>query len=637
MADTGNWFSDIQQPASPSPATSNNWFQDVTPETGTTSQVMSGPISDYFFSNTTPGKIISAFGQGYKDNWGGAHRAEQETEKALGLSPEDSKIHYDLLGNLTKSFNDTITRPGISALFNALSVPTGVISGTQAALIEGATQLREKGQSDAALANQMVPGASQIESLLGGTEAEIGEMGQAVLSGQLPIFPGMQTGEPVKPFTKIEPTLALEQDLLKSRAIGKLGEGEEGYYNTRSPSEEDVSARQDAAQETGELPPTIDPPETDPEKVARQIWPELFQNWDKLKEEQELNRANMVYLKTKRGSETEKKIFTLLAQVEGDETRLNETQVGRLNNLRDIHDQEINKYSPEMFKVQKRIQDLDYRMRDFGPLIADSVDHAKTLIPYYDLPQVKSLLFKSPDEIVNEIRKTKEDLAYLESKKSPPVSQVSISPSSSEPPTGPQKATQPLPEGVVPTVDQTGSGSLLKPLEGTGEVRIRGAARSILGDDENLPEYRSVVNEYMINKANEIIKGDPRKAFRIAMGHETAPSDVAPETVLNELVKKARAEGNTELQRRLGTQSQVLSDLTTFGQRMQAMRGLDAQDPVKIIRNISESNKREAVRRGRDIIKETKQIVDQIKNNWKETPMTHKTWEDFIQSIECTE
>lgn len=178
----------------------------------------------------------------------------------------------------------------------------------------------------------------------------------------------------------------------------------------------------------------------------------------------------------------------------------------------------------------------------------------------------------------------------------------------------------------------------VKTIEGTGEVKTRGLSKSVeagaiqnglaetLGD---LPEYKSIDMKDQAEKVQAFIESDPQGARDVAMGEKNAPKGIIPEAVHTALRLQAAADGDGDLARDLAN-SKLTSQATTFGQRIQALKGANPEDPVAAIREVQDAREKASQKR---IAEETQKAQDSIK---KATSSRGKIdWSSFVDSITC--
>jgi len=192
------------------------------------------------------------------------------------------------------------------------------------------------------------------------------------------------------------------------------------------------------------------------------------------------------------------------------------------------------------------------------------------------------------------------------------------------------KAEKVAPEAVAEPTEKKVRGLA----KGVEEKAIANKLTESLGE---LPEYETINMEEQANKANALLKKDPAKAKRIAMGKEVPPANILPESVFIAVENKAIEEGNVEVLRDLATSSSLTTEATTMGQRIRALAERDPESPVAAIKSVAEEREKTANKRNKtkSIKKVQKETVKKIKSEIKKVSATKQTWSDFIKSLQC--
>lgn len=292
-------------------------------------QSYSGDLADQTFSQGGLGRVMNAFGEGARQAWGSHIDLEGDLKNWVHKTKilNDFAQHHQ---NFAKSFNEALIRPW--------------------------------GKVNSALANTFMMG-------LGGLTHATGELGRVLEDESKHPFPGygavvapiegalgeiLQHVEP-HPMDTSDPTNQavagfIHTDLpgfaLKSRAHGIIGEGESGYFNTKPVTEDNLYARTDAAKESGISVPRPPAPQTDPNYVARLISPDLFKEYDRLRDLQENLRLSLQNERAKR-------------------------DVLRQEGMAEGHP-EMKKNLSGISDLQKNIQATDEKLRDLIPSISEA-------------------------------------------------------------------------------------------------------------------------------------------------------------------------------------------------------------------------------------------------------------------------
>ncbi len=190
--------------------------------------------------------------------------------------------------------------------------------------------------------------------------------------------------------------------------------------------------------------------------------------------------------------------------------------------------------------------------------------------------------------------------------------------------------------------DTLSSIKTLKPV-GTGEVKTSGLAQGVeakavkdkltkgFGD---LPQYNEMNIKEQTDKALELLKNDPEKAYRVAMGQESSPEGLHPESVFIALEDKATREGDVATLRDLAN-STLTSEATAMGQRIRTLAERSPDSPVGAIREVQKVREDVANKKYKDIGQEKQNIKSEIKSEIKKVRATKETWQSFIKSLQC--
>jgi len=175
-------------------------------------------------------------------------------------------------------------------------------------------------------------------------------------------------------------------DATTARAKGIIGEGEQGYFNTKTPTPADLAARAKAADLAGVPKEEIARPPRktiDVNELAREVDPDTFKEWDRLTQLRDKLRDD---LKNNNSIEwnqlqIEKEMSKILDPVKWDETLLPERDVARMNQLRtDLEAAKAVVETPSMKKTREGIAAADEGLRDLIPKVADARDRTQRLL-----------------------------------------------------------------------------------------------------------------------------------------------------------------------------------------------------------------------------------------------------------------
>lgn len=208
-----------------------------------------------------------------------------------------------------------------------------------------------------------------------------------------------------------------------------------------------------------------------------------------------------------------------------------------------------------------------------------------------------------------------------------------------QPPVQIQQAPAVQPTNSIPVgsrVNETTT-SRLTPVEGTGDLKVRGLANSLQNKLQKslgaLPEYNVVGNEGQFKNVAEITATDLPRAKRIALGQEAPPAGTHPEAFYVAMSELAKNDPALALQ--LGKESSLISDSTTMGQRIQLLSNLNPDSPVNVIRDVQKSFDQAAEKRYNNVKQVVKNTVSEIDNHIKKSIPKKEDWSSFIDSIKC--
>ena len=113
---------------------------------------------------------------------------------------------------------------------------------------------------------------------------------------------------------------------------------------------------------------------------------------------------------------------------------------------------------------------------------------------------------------------------------------------------------------------------------------------------ENIPDYNVVPMDKQYDLAAQIIVNDYERAKRIAMGIEAdvqwaKDMGIIPEMIYVAVTNKAVRDGDAQLLEDLATQSGLLAEATTMGQRIRALGELGEHSPIRAITKIQDTRK----------------------------------------------
>jgi hypothetical protein len=159
---------------------------------------------------------------------------------------------------------------------------------------------------------------------------------------------------------------------------------------------------------------------------------------------------------------------------------------------------------------------------------------------------------------------------------------------------------------------------------------------------EGKPEYAVVNVADQARVATELIKTNPQRAIKIAMGQEIPPEGLLPESVFTAVEKSAIRSGDVATLRELATSSSLTSEATGMGQRLRMLAEQDPYSPVGAIQDITKIKQtilEKKIGKSYDKIKseQVAKLKETINSEKKINPtkVTKDTVMAFIKSIEC--
>lgn len=654
-------------------------------------QSFTGKLADDFFSNgivSGTGRVMDAFGQGLKGDWGHSSNIEGELKEWTSKSPafKDFEDKHKLLA---KGFNEAFVRPNVFNLSKVADAAINTVKGLVAAPVAALGQAGEEldtGAKEARGPNDESKWYLPFAPVMGAA----GEWARAVASGYIPEGVFLHT-------------------VSRARADGLIGEGEAGYFNTKIPSQTALQERQGAAQEAGVPMKPLDVPNQDPNLLARQIDPETFKKWDDLHELQDNLRLSLQAERTK------------IQQAE--ETGIPENhpeQVKRMAGLQILQDriqtadQNIRDLIPDAADARNRVEELvksdskegqafrDYaqkvmlenelKLSGLSDDVRDAYGHAETLIPDPHNARPGEIYENSDASTKSGTPGSK--LATQVIDEEPPLGHGMIRlyhgwKDGGEPDGGARWVTQhkeyaraygaddkPNNLSYVDIPQDSHIGQLMKgdkdngivglssynlpeefakdlkrlkankeengtlvsdqPLDGQGnplkktsslgkKIEAQTIEDGLSGRFGDLPDYEHINMKEQAEGVAKVINEDYQRAKRIAFGREEpGAGEPRPLSFLVGVEKRARMDGDAETLRRLAN-SDLIPGTSRAAQDLRTLAERDPESPVAIMKSIDEARKTRSTSKTQGVVKDIQDKMDEIKSSV----------EDFINSIEC--
>lgn len=343
-------------------------------------------MDEQFGQGSSPGYILDVFGQGAKRGWG-AQPADigpetQQFLKDIGVFNDYAKGR----GSLIKQFNESLLRGTALAAH-------GLIRGSMA----------------------LAYGLGDI-AVTAGVPRDIPGMLEAFPAGRL-------TGLP----TRI-PLLerAADLDALPGRGADVTARERFAPMGEETPTErvvapEPSSEAPTTAVETAPAPePNLVTQPQDVHTIARLIAPDIFREYDALTEQHAvlsrwIDELQETRRQDPRVAKAEQEINTILERVRGVEERLTKRAATRLEEVRDDLDNFLRTDTPDMQRVRKAREEVDYKMRDLSPDVSEAYREAQRQMPVEEPPA----LVEARDNVVE--FETREQAAQRIAPNLPPV------------------------------------------------------------------------------------------------------------------------------------------------------------------------------------------------------------------------
>ena len=333
---------------------------------------LSGEYWNHFFTNSSVGRVLSAFGHG---------AAEGFSEQALGFTPEneDGLRKAGIFSDVAKgqagpirAFNEALLRPaavGIDALWRA-----------GGAAFRAAQQGAQTGLTEAGVNPQLARDVAAIpESLMGEAGGHAPEAAPEV----------------PRPFVSPQ-TFDFLQNARDARVIGH---GEDGYFGLTQPAN-DTSAVRGPAADMPAVEPTPESesaptskPGPDIHQIARQVAPDTFEKYDALvKQRDDLRNQIADAINPPETAAKDIELRQSMAQAALDAANPRSPDAARYRKmLADLADEQKAledrrgafsageaRDTPEVSQMRQQLQALDFQMRDLSPDVSAAYREAES-------------------------------------------------------------------------------------------------------------------------------------------------------------------------------------------------------------------------------------------------------------------
>lgn len=652
----------------------NDWLNSQQPPPSS----FSGSIADLAYATIQPARhILQAFNQGATDGWGVIPHAlgedQQTALKTAGIHDVYKQNHEAQV----KGFNEAFIRPIVQGVHDAAWAPFKAGAAALFGLAEAGKQTakeisqRTKEIEEAYRTQGVDPDnpttilgnpSLLVNKALGGLSEIIGASSSGEYIGGEHALP--HSDQYVKPFIKgiidsKSETVDLRspffhdpstyrtftiEDMLKARAEGKLGEGEEGFFNTRPVTEDTLKSRAEAAKTAG-IPPIIPkPPVTDIHELARQVDPYTFQLQDELVDKINTIRADIESFGESPGDKVAER---LAAKARLQETyakldELSEDTDSAYDHARsllpDLEAERDKKYLEDVALAQKQTEE---------PLTESSIKTGKeppgplkppgTIRYYYGSPTDPTTggdRWATPDyQYARDYRSgdTPNPVYYVDVPKGHPFEistrqwdeadgeyagalrgtyrsaklpeeldqQLKLLPEPQEAPgmastapEGPGEGAGTSQPGKPATTPPEGT---LRSVQGTGETKVMGLSRNLMeraieqgltDKFPDLPEYDVLHRKDQAVLVANYLSTNYEEAKQLLLNGGKFPEGIHPESLLLGVRARAEAERDLPLIMRLATDSRITREENIIGQRLSMLADRDPDSPTSVIREV---------------------------------------------------
>lgn len=544
-----------------------------------------GSTSDASFANSPLGHILTAIGQGAKQQWGQKDQYLQADWKKGG--PLDADKNDRLL---KKAFNTGIMRP----LVGAIDYAQKAVAGFGGAVSGGLEQTAEE---------------------VGGP---VGEDISGIAHGA-----GLETPMEV-PEAGFKDSTQILQD---ARAHAVTGEGEEGFFGVTKPTPEQTEERTDAAHQAGITIPEYDPksffqtetslPST--EDLARQINPDLFRQLDGLKDVQDNLRSSVDYVTGKEGPEAARGLRQRIQDIDYQLRDLIPDVSDAKNRAKGMLEAEGPEADAYRDFVQAQAFENALRYEELQPEFVDSIRHSNDLLESGEqlkTPEIPKANLKSEQPVSDGIQDNQKE---IESELAPTVEGTTL-------------------RGL--------SGDATKESGAYRNFAVDAVKRGLLTDDEARqegPRYTEMNRQYQAEKAVDFDTANPKDAEDVAMRLKEPPGDLHPESVFRAVYERAIRDNDIDLVQKLST-SGIYKERSILAQRLGSGVTPYSDDPAQLMASLAlaKQKAKSQYKAGpvglapKDPLKQTQGVMDQIQSSQQAAIDKFKPDnEAFLRSIEC--
>jgi len=152
---------------------------------------------------------------------------------------------------------------------------------------------------------------------------------------------------------------------------------------------------------------------------------------------------------------------------------------------------------------------------------------------------------------------------------------------------------------------------------------------------KDLPDYDKVNIKVQKEKAADIALNDWDKALRIAMGEESPPNGVLPESLFVAVEDIATWNKDIETLRKLGVLSGLTKEGSYMGQRIRMLAERNPYSSTSKIQQVVKEKVKFIEEKGVSLVKEKSKNIKEIKEKISLATPDEGEWNKFISNIEC--
>ena len=156
--------------------------------------------------------------------------------------------------------------------------------------------------------------------------------------------------------------------------------------------------------------------------------------------------------------------------------------------------------------------------------------------------------------------------------------------------------------------------------------------KKITQDLGELPQYKQMNMKDQATKATDLLTNDPERAMRVALGQESAPQGLHPESIFKAVEASI---SSPEMAYKLAN-SPLVSEATALGQRIKSLDVKTSDSPVEAIRQVMNARQKAVESKlGITVTQATKDTINNIKKEVQKVIPKKEDWASFIRSIQC--